>query len=298
MNKKKKRQVSGILDTPSPKEALREVKNNFTLSYKEELFIPIKETFKDFQALFTGEFPGYRGCDTPYHDIYHSSEALLALSRIIDGYNIKNDPLPVKMVTLALISALMHDVGLIPRDSESPESGAVYMADHVKRSIDFTKRYLKEKNYTERETGAAAAFIKVTDLDISINNIKFNSSEEVILACMVGTADLIGQMASRTYLEKLQLLYREFRDAGIPEYESEFDLLKKTASFYRNIVLPRLENDFKDVKKYADIHLIKRKKVSSQTYRQAIKGHLKYLNEIVASSPGNYKKKLRRRGRK
>ena len=31
---------------------------------------------------------------------------------------------------------------------------------------------------------------------------------------MLGTADLIGQMADRYYLEKLLLLYEEFSEAG------------------------------------------------------------------------------------
>ena len=42
--------------------------------------------FYDFERLFTGRFPGYKGCDTTYHDMQHTLDMTLALARLVSGY--------------------------------------------------------------------------------------------------------------------------------------------------------------------------------------------------------------------
>ena len=42
--------------------------------------------FYDFERLFTGRLPGYRGCDTTYHDVQHTLDMTLALARLVVGY--------------------------------------------------------------------------------------------------------------------------------------------------------------------------------------------------------------------
>ncbi len=60
---------------------------------------------------------------------------------------------------------------------------------------------------------------------------------------MLGSADLLGQMSDRAYLEKLLFLYKEFREAGIPGFNTEFDIIRKTVDFYE-ITVQRLRGPF------------------------------------------------------
>ena len=55
--------------------------------------------------------------------------------------------------------------------------------------------------------------------------------ENEILGKMLGTADLLGQMSDRTYLEKLPFLYLEFKHAGIDGVGTELDFFDSTPGF-------------------------------------------------------------------
>jgi len=92
---------------------LEEVKYNFIYHYSITDFYDVRMTFKDFNDLYDGKYPGYRRCNTKFHDKIHSTDALLAMSRLIDGYNIKNPKFPVNKVRIALIATILHDTGYI-----------------------------------------------------------------------------------------------------------------------------------------------------------------------------------------
>ena len=49
--------------------------------------IALAAAFADFERLFTGQFPGYFGCDTVYHDMQHSLDDTLAMARLLAGYD-------------------------------------------------------------------------------------------------------------------------------------------------------------------------------------------------------------------
>ncbi len=48
--------------------------------------------FADFERLFSGQFPGYLGCDTVYHDMQHSLDDTLAMARLLAGYERTHAP--------------------------------------------------------------------------------------------------------------------------------------------------------------------------------------------------------------
>ena len=77
--------------------------------------------------------------------------------------------------------------------------------------------------------------LRCTGLDVKIAEIKFQTREHEILGKILGTADLIGQMANEHYLEKLPFLYNEFKEGGVQCYKDEFDLLKKTPAFWEMV---------------------------------------------------------------
>ena len=110
---------------------------------------------------------------------------------------------------------------------------------------------------------------------------------------MEGTADLLGQMADRTYLEKLLLLYLEFREGGIPGYEVEFDVLEKTLPFY-NLINQRLVKNLNNVQRFMLPHFRKRWNLDCDLYALAIKNNLSYLNRLISDHPKDYRAFLRR----
>ena len=109
------------------------------------------------------------------------------------------------------------------------------------------KKYLGKHSYSSALMEDCSHLIMCTILDLSPDDIPFRSKEVEITGKIVGSADLMAQMADRAYLEKLLLLYEEFEEAGLPGYNSEFDLLKKTEDFYNLVARKRLAEDFDNV---------------------------------------------------
>jgi hypothetical protein len=64
-----------------------------------------------------------------------------------------------------------------------------------------------------------------TDLAVDISTIVFPSKVE-LRRKIVGAADLMAQMADRTYLETLLLMYYEFREAKLGDCESEVETIR------------------------------------------------------------------------
>src|SRR5688572_17292422 len=100
----------------------------------------------DFENLFTGKTPGYLGVDTVYHDLQHSQDVVLAMARLLAGYErspADGPRLGAERALVALITALFHDSGYIRESNEAAISnGAVFTRNHVTRSARFIARYL------------------------------------------------------------------------------------------------------------------------------------------------------------
>lgn len=289
-------QPAELVNMSVPEAVLEEVKYNFIHSYPIQEFGLIRDVFKDFMDLFNGRYKGYRSCNMPYHDILHSTDTLLVFSRIVDGYNIEKKVLPVKKVKTGIIAALFHDSGYIQRESDTSGTGAKYTQVHEKRSIAFIRNYFRKLKLNREDFLTAKNIILCTDLKVSVSDIKFKTEEEKILGYMAGTSDLVAQMSERMYLEKLMLLYEEFKEAKISEFNSEYDFLKKTISFYEDVVKERLEKDFKDVYKFLRTHFKERYHIDNSLYIEAIETQLNYLKKILESSPESYRKRLKRKG--
>ncbi len=288
-------QPAELVNMSVPEAVLEEVKYNFIHSYPIQEFVLIRDVFKDFMDLFNGRYKGYRSCNMPYHDILHSTDTLLVFSRIVDGYNIEKKVLPVKKVKTGIIAALFHDSGYIQKESDTSGTGAKYTQVHEKRSIAFVRNYFRKLKLNREDFLTAKNIILCTDLKVSVSDIKFKTEEEKILGFAVGTSDLVAQMSERMYLEKLMLLYEEFKEAKISEFNSEYDFLKKTIGFYEDVVKERLEKDFKDVYKFLRTHFKERYHIDNSLYIEAIETQLNYLKKILESSPESYRKKLKRK---
>lgn len=295
MNPSSEIQLAQLLDMTNPYAVLEEVKFNFIHFYPEIKFSVVRTAFDDFIDLMDGKFPGYQAANTKFHDKKHTTDGLIAISRLIDGYNIEHTKkISVDLVILSLVATIFHDAGYVQTRDDSSGTGAKYTQNHVERSIKFIERYYQKLNMTKRDFNSMRNMILCTELNYDLKKINFSSEEEKVLGFMLGTADLLGQMSARTYLEKLLHLYYEFQEANIGGYESEFDLLSKTINFYEMVKI-RLKKDLHNVQRYLVSHFWFRYKISQDLYQVAIDRQINYLKKILEHSPQNYKSRLKRK---
>jgi hypothetical protein len=128
-----------------------------------------------------------------------------------------------------------------------------------------------------------------------VSEIDFRSQETELLGKMLGTADLLGQMADRIYLEKLLFLYHEFKEAGMVEYNSELDLLKKTIDFY-TMTKRRLAAELGGINEYIHYHFKVCWNVDRDLYMEAIEKNIHYLKILLDQHDEDYREHLSRGG--
>jgi hypothetical protein len=163
---------------------------------------------------------------------------------------------------------------------------------HVSRSADFLRRYLPQLGMTQ-DIGVASMIVHFTGYELDPNTIELEDPRDIICGHLLGTADLISQMADRCYLEKCRdRLYKEFVVGGVAvenakpgeymiRYESGQHLLEKTPSFYQYVMRERLNNDFNKVYRYVEALFDGR-----NPYIEAIANNIQHLVKVI--STGNW----------
>ena len=254
----------------------------------------LDQAIDDTTRLFNGSFPGFRASNTAYHDLGHTASAALTLARLLHGASVMGDHFAPRMVYLAVVSALFHDAGLIQAEDDTNGTGAKYTIGHELRSIAFVQRYLAPLGFSRSEIEFCANTISATMLALDFTEIPFKSESNRQMGRMLGSADLLAQMADRMYLEKLILLYMEFREARLPEYRSEYDLLVKTGGFYNELVKKRLTNTLGGVNSFLRDHFRERWGVDRNLYTEYIIKNIEYLTFVLDQYGTDYREKLRR----
>jgi hypothetical protein len=255
---------------------------------------PLAGAFDDFRALFEGQYPGYLACDTLYHDMRHTLDMTLAMARLLEGHErsaAADERLGARRAVLGVMVALLHDAGYIKRSSEADiENGAVFTKIHVSRSADFLRAYLPRVGFGA-EAPLAAQLVHFTGYEMEIEDIRVDDPKDRLLGCMVGTADLIGQMSDRMYLEKCrEFLYREFvlgrvarelLDDGreIVRYTSPQDLIIKTPGFYEYVARTRIEKKLGGVVRYVESHFD-----GPDPYQAEIDRNIDFLRRAIDSA--------------
>ena len=263
-------------------DVMEEIKNIILLIYRNFNFNEFEQVFKDVLKLFNGYYPGYRRCNTVYHDLSHTLDCLLITAKLIHGACLNGIVFTQRDITLGLISALLHDTGYIQAVEDNTGTGAKYTVCHIERSIEFMKKYFHDNGFPSKYSTICSDFLRCTGLDVKIAEIKFQSKEHEILGQILGTADLIGQMANENYLEKLPLLYDEFKEGGVPGYSDKFELLKKTPAFWE-MVKKRLVNELGHVDRYLRDYLRVLWGINQDLYRQAIDRNMERLQAFLAA---------------
>ena len=252
---------------------------------------PLRRAFDDVKALFEGRYPGYLACDTLYHDMRHTLDVTLATARLIDGHDrtqAEVNRLGARRAMLGVIIALLHDAGYMKRSSEAQvENGAVFTKVHVSRSADFLAGYLPLIGFGS-EAAMAARLVHYTGYEMDIDDIKMEDARDHMLGCLVGTADLVGQMSDRMYIEKCRdFLYQEFVFGNVAReklpdgrevvrYSSPEDLIIKTPGFYEYVARARIEKKLGGVDRYAEAHF-----GGGNLYQLEIERNMNYLRDTI-----------------
>jgi hypothetical protein len=257
--------VSNAVQVSSWRAVWEAVHDIFVRLYPTEEPRVLRRAFHDFDALFGGRMPGYLGCDTVYHDIQHTLDMTLAMARLIQGHELSHAAahrLGSGRATLGIITSLFHDSGYIRHASdEAHRHGAEFTKIHVARSAQFLDRYLPSVGLGPAAV-VARQIVHFTGYEVRFDQISVHRPKDRRLGHLLGTADLMAQMADRCYLEKCRdRLYPEFVLGGVAvyhdgqgrlvtRYRSGLELLRQTLDFYETVCTDRFERDFGGVHRY------------------------------------------------
>jgi hypothetical protein len=289
--------VTNTVQVSSPAAVRNAVHEIFSDTYPGTAFDKLWLAFYDFERLFTGRYPGYVGCDTTYHDMQHTLDMTLAVARLVAGYERSvesRDRLGPDRALLAVVVSLFHDAGYVRHGERDAEyrNGAEFTMYHVSRSSDFLRRYLPSLGMT-REVGVASMIVHFTGYELELDRIELDDPRDVICGHLIGTADMLAQMADRCYLEKCRdRLYKEFVVGGVAienarpgeymvRYESGLDLLKKTPVFYQQVMRKRLNKQFNQAYRYIEALYEGR-----NPYIEAIARNVQHLVHVIET--GNW----------
>jgi hypothetical protein len=219
----------------------------------DRLFVP--RIFGWAREIFGGQHADYLPIDARYHDFEHTLQGTLCMARLLRcRHDAGAEPaLPQRLVELSLIAILFHDTGYLKQRGDTAGTGAKYTVTHVTRSTEFAAAFLAQKSFIPREILSVQNMIRCTGVDAALSTIQFQGDAERVAGHILGTADLLGQMAADDYIEKLPVLYAEFAEAAgfsgqkgsvVSLFSSAKDLLQKTPAFWENYVKRKLDRDF------------------------------------------------------
>jgi hypothetical protein len=230
-----------------------------------------------------------------YHDLSHTMHCFLLMARLMHGAYVNGIIFKKREVALGLISALMHDTGYIPSAKDTVGTGGKFTLVHIERSIEFMEKYFKKNRFSLSDYTFCRDCLRCTGTNVIIKQIKFESHEHEMVGKILGTADLIGQMADRDYLEKLLFLYEEFEEGGVSIFNDELDLLKATPDFWE-FTKQRFVTEYGNVDRYLRDHFRIRWGIDRNLDREAIEQNIKYLNFILKYHENDYRRYLSRDG--
>lgn len=294
--------VTNTVRVSSPTAVRTAVRDLLEALYPNSAFDTVWLAFHDFERLFTGAEPNYHAVDTSYHDIQHTLDMTLALARLIAGHEMsveKADRIGPDRAELAVVSALFHDSGYLRhRDRDANVvNGAVFTRVHVSRSGEFLEGYLPRIGL-ERFVPVVSRIVHFTGYELNIDQIELDDPKDSMVGHLLGTADLVAQLADRCYLEKCRdRLYPEFVLGGVAideqpagskiVYRSAHDLLSKTLGFYQKSARYRLEHNFNRVYRFMEVFFER----GHSPYVQFIRKNLMFLSSIIEAGDWD---KLRR----
>lgn len=251
----------------------------------------VDAAFSLLNRAFAGELPGYQKLKTLYHNRTHTNEVVLCTARMLHGMHLAGQGLDGDHIDAALIGALMHDIGYLMRDDEAGGTGAQFTDNHVLRGVAFARRHLQD--LPAKVLDVTAKVILLTDHRKHPDWVRLDNVQQQRAAYATATADLIGQMANREYLERVLFLYCEFEEAQLGGFADIHDLLEKTTAFYRGIKA-RLDQELNGLSAHLGRHFEQQTGAGRNFYQESIERNLGYLEHVVATERDHRLEHLRR----
>jgi hypothetical protein len=199
--------------------------------------------------------------DALYHDVEHTCLVTLCGQEIFSGKKVLEGELDASDWLHYTVALLFHDIGyvrnILPGDDDvnqiintggdtyemkMGQTDASLTPYHVERG----KMFVNNRKWNEKiNKDILINLISYTQFPIP-NRPKVNNSEEkklLDLAGLVGSSDLIGQLADPMYDVKIPRLFYEFEETGSAKkmgYETPTHLRDGFPSFYMNFVRPHV----------------------------------------------------------
>ena len=183
------RSVNDLVDITNPESVLDEIRHLVSLVTGDFDFALFERIHRDVTRLFGGDYEGYRGCTTRYHDLSHTHAVVLTVARMIHGAHVKKLWFDGETIFKGLVAALFHDTGFIQEEGDTSGTGAKYTDDHERRSISCMNTLLSNLDVPHAMIYGATNFINCTNPDIDIARIPFASQKTEMVGKMVGTAE-------------------------------------------------------------------------------------------------------------
>ena len=285
--------VTNTVQVSSPDAVRLAIRALFADTWPRADFSKIERAFAEFTLLFTGHSPHFAGVDTLYHDLQHTLDITLAMARLMVGYERQSTPelqLGGERAVVGVITALFHDVGYLRERSDGEHAnGAEFTRNHVSRGIHFLAGYLPQVEL-ERWVPIVTEVMHCTGYEKPLNLINLPDPRDARLGHMMGTADMVAQIADRCYLEKCRdRLYPEFVLGGVAlatgtegypavRYASGLDLLRQTPKFVSDVRSKRLGEGFAKAYQYFEVLYD-----GQNPYLEAIDRSMAYLAEVLRS---------------
>jgi hypothetical protein len=139
-----------------------------------------------------------------------------------------------------------------------------------------------------KDVGVASMIVHFTGYELDLDLIELDDPRDIICGHLIGTADLMAQMADRCYLEKCRdRLYKEFVVGGVAvenaapgefqvRYKSGKDLLTKTPQFYQQVMRDRLHRKFNRAYRYIEVLYN-----GQNPYIDAIRNNISHLVRVI-----------------
>lgn len=287
--------LSTYFDNTDPQRVWQQASDTIRLFHPGFDFTLVEKVYQDVQRMFYGEFPGYAPIRTLYHDLSHTLEVFMCGVRLMHGVHRSGMPLNEEEVRQMMLAILLHDIGYAQRLGEEGGTGAQLTRTHVQRGVEFMEHYFGTRRLPSEILVDVKGMILGTEHFRPFGEIDFSSERTRLLAQIVATADIVGQMADRKYLEKLPFLYLEFREAEFGNYRSMFDLMSKTPEFYR-ITRNKLDGVLGAVYRHLGSHFEAALGERRNHYLEAIERNIAYLQRVVAQGEASLLQSLRRNG--
>lgn len=249
------------VDTKVPSAVEKEVQTIYRQIFPEGDASFISRAFKWVDECFSVGYGSYQAIDARYHDLEHTLQGTLCLSRLLLGrHRAGAQPeMTPHWFELVLLAILFHDTGYLKKLDDHDGTGAKFTPIHVGRSAAFAREFLEAHGYRGADITAIQNMIRCTGLQADVSAIAFLNDMDEMLGYALATADMLGQMSAPDYVEKLPVLYQEFAEAAVSGYDhadhfgayrSPEDLVRRTPRFWSGYVLPRIEDEFRGLYRY------------------------------------------------